>query len=157
MTPSMPGNDPLAALKDIHLPPPVGFWPPAPGWYVLVLLALVLAGLLAWGLFRLRRRRQWRQRVRATLPALPSAESNTGRFFTELNGALKRYARERYPEANPAVLSGAGWSRFLADKAPSLPGTELEKLAASGIEPRPKLTPREARELAQQWLRSQGC
>ena len=39
--------DPLAQLKDIHLPDPVGFWPLAPGWYGLIIfIILLLSGLL---------------------------------------------------------------------------------------------------------------
>ncbi|MDP7406676.1 MAG: DUF4381 domain-containing protein, partial [SAR324 cluster bacterium] len=28
-------QDPLAALRDVHLPPAVSWWPPAPGWWII--------------------------------------------------------------------------------------------------------------------------
>ena len=36
-------NDPLAQLRDIHLPEPILWWPLAPGWWVLIILCLALA------------------------------------------------------------------------------------------------------------------
>ncbi|MCK5915700.1 MAG: DUF4381 domain-containing protein, partial [Deltaproteobacteria bacterium] len=48
----MPQN-PLANLKDIHLPPDPGWWPPAYGWW---LIAILLLTITYFGLNR------WRQR-----------------------------------------------------------------------------------------------
>src|SRR5690606_35110615 len=47
-------------LRDIHLPPPVGWWPPAPGWWILagVLLLAIGAALV---LRRAHRRRALRR------------------------------------------------------------------------------------------------
>lgn len=44
-------------LRDIHLPGAVGFWPPAPGWWLVALLALAGLALLAVYYYRGRHRR----------------------------------------------------------------------------------------------------
>ncbi len=40
----------LDQLRDMHLPPPPGWWPPAPGWWLTggLLLLLVALGVAAW-------------------------------------------------------------------------------------------------------------
>jgi type II secretory pathway component PulF len=53
---------PLLELRDIHDVPPPGFWPPAPGWWIIALL--VLLALIALSRRLLRRYSRWRrQRV----------------------------------------------------------------------------------------------
>ncbi len=37
-----PQDNPLAQLRDIHTPDPISWWPLAPGWWVLLVLALTL-------------------------------------------------------------------------------------------------------------------
>ena len=67
MTPTNPQDLPL---RDIHLPAPVPWWPPAPGWWLLgVLLIAVLAGAL-WYVRRYRRRAP----LRAALEELAAIE-----------------------------------------------------------------------------------
>jgi hypothetical protein len=39
-------------LRDIHLPPPAGWWPLAPGWWILIGIALLLLTWLAWRGYR---------------------------------------------------------------------------------------------------------
>ena len=43
LTPEMQAE--LDKLRDIRLPDPVGWWPPAPGWWVLLALAFSAAAL----------------------------------------------------------------------------------------------------------------
>ena len=46
--------DPLSELRDIHLPDPVSWWPPAPGWWIAVGIGfgLLAAAGIGFGLER---------------------------------------------------------------------------------------------------------
>ena len=62
-------------LRDIHLPPPPGWWPPAPGWWLLALVGVVVLVLAVRMLWRLERDRRWRARVRAELERIAAAHA----------------------------------------------------------------------------------
>ena len=112
----MSAPDVLAQLHDIQLPEAVGFWPPAPVYWV---AALVLLALISWGLYHLWRthqRRQYRKQALALLAALPD-EPGTEQL-QKLNQLLKRTAINAYGD-KPAALSGDQWLGFLDQ---SLPG-----------------------------------
>lgn len=113
---SLAPSDPLAGLRDYHLPPSLSWWPPAPGWWGIV-AAVLLIGLLWWLV------RWWRQR-RERLDRLALAELATLRrhwhsdqdaleLARGLSRLLKRYAMERYPDDAPAGLCGEPWIAFL--------------------------------------------
>lgn len=93
-------------LRDIHLPPPPGFWPPAPGWWLLA----VLIPLAAWWLWRLwrrwqRRRRYARQFDQALLVADPQQR------LVAMSSLLRRAARQHDRDA--AQLRGEDWLAWL--------------------------------------------
>ena len=49
--------DPKALpLRDIHLPEPIGWWPPALGWWILALLVILTIGLCIWLIRRITRK-----------------------------------------------------------------------------------------------------
>jgi hypothetical protein len=56
--------DPLAELRDIVTPPPPSAWPWAPGWWILLILGLLLLSTSIWWFWR------WRQRSRPRRLAL---------------------------------------------------------------------------------------
>ena len=63
----MEQQDPLAQLRDIHLPDPVGFWPLAPGWWILGLLILILLGVALRFLIKRYRNNRYRKQALSKL------------------------------------------------------------------------------------------
>ncbi|MGF1644805.1 MAG: DUF4381 domain-containing protein [Thiotrichales bacterium] len=106
--------DPLSALRDIYLPPPPPFWPPAPGWWALAVLgSCVLVGLI-WLVWRQRLRARRLARIEALLAAAVRAgETDSARLLVAVSELLRRVALRRYPRAEVAPLAGVEWLRFL--------------------------------------------
>lgn len=153
-------QDPLSQLRDIHLPETGGFWPPAPGWWILA--ALFIAGLVAliWLILRRRKRNRWYRAARAELGRLERSANPTPAWFTQLNSLLKQAARERYPDRHPEALSGDAWVEFLLTTAPrdrvaSRPVAEA--LVHSAWRPKVSAEPAEAMAFARLWLGGQKC
>jgi hypothetical protein len=153
-------NDPLSDLRDIHLPDPGGFWPPAPGWWLVAMIALLTAALLTLWLFRRYRRNRWLALARRELDRLAQSPAPDRERLLQLNRLLKRAARERYPHNRPETLSGEAWVAFLKDTGPAArPETEaiFRNLAESSWRPDTSLTFSEAQKAANEWLRGQKC
>jgi Domain of unknown function (DUF4381) len=96
----------LDRLHDVIVPPPVPWWPPAPGWVVVgFLLALVLVYWLIRGV------RHWQSNSyrREALELLETAHSSGA----ELATLIKRVALSVYPRARVASLTGEKWLTFL--------------------------------------------
>ena len=104
-------------LRDIHAAPLPAFWPPAPGWWLLAaVLLLVLAVLAVWGIRHYRAYRHKRQ-IMDELDQLSNSytKENIPVFITGISTLLRRVALRRYARAQVAPLTGAAWLRFLDD------------------------------------------
>jgi hypothetical protein len=112
--PSDPAS--LQNLYDLITPPPVPWCPPAPGWYVVggvVLLLALWAGRVWW--------RRWRAATsrRLALAELRRLEARAGdaaqraSALQELPVLLKRTALAAFPRQEVASLSGNAWLAFL--------------------------------------------
>lgn len=102
----------LDGLRDIHLPPEPGLWPPAPGWWIAAAaLALVVAVLAR----RRLRRRPLRIALREVdrIAAEWQRHADRARLAGELSRLLRRYASWRFPQHRVAGLVGAAWLAFL--------------------------------------------
>ncbi|MDH4275856.1 MAG: DUF4381 domain-containing protein, partial [Gammaproteobacteria bacterium] len=111
-------NDDIASqLRDIHLPDPVSGWPPAPGWWLLAALGLVLVLVLVVRHRRKRPRRASLEDVArdeiTRLWADYMRDSDPQALVSGLSGVVRRVALARYPRAEVAGLTGMAWLEFL--------------------------------------------
>ena len=110
--------DPLAELRDIHLPPAPAFWPPAPGWWLLAGLgaaALALCARLALSAWRRGRGRRAATRALAQLRERHASGEALSVITAEVATVLRRAAMSRHPRQQVAGLTGRAWLEFLDD------------------------------------------
>ena len=101
-------------LRDIHLPEPVGWWPPAIGWWLLLLLMLALAGVLTvW--VRNRRRETPIKRALRQLADIEKADLESRERLQMLSGLMKRVALSLEARETVAGLAGQNWLAWLAE------------------------------------------
>lgn len=99
-------------LRDIHLPDPVGWWPPAPGWWLLSFVTLASIAFALW---------LWRRRQRSTIKKLALREleliaadsGDVGAKPQRLAILLRRVCLSTYPREDVAGLAGDAWLSFL--------------------------------------------
>jgi hypothetical protein len=104
------GNPWMANLTEIGTPDPVGWWPPAPGWYLLAGLLALIVLRLAW-----RRFRRWQSNAyrRDAVRELRTIAESGASGLSDLPELLKRVALVAYPRSDVAALSGDAWLHFL--------------------------------------------
>lgn len=103
-------------LKDIKLPSEPGFWPLAPGWWVLfALILLVMIFLVGFFLRRYRQRRQL-SHLYAELQEINKDYSDHGsqhQLAIDLSNFLRRFVRYRLKQPQAAAYQGDKWLQFL--------------------------------------------
>ena len=104
-------------LRDIHGIDPAPWWPPAPGWW-LVLLGTLLSGLLVWWLWQQRKLYplgRWQKDARKRLLQLKRQlrHAPTKEVASELSELLRRIAIARCGRTKTAALSGHAWLAWL--------------------------------------------
>ena len=112
----MPVENPLVNLKDIHLPPPVSFWPPAPGWWILAVL--LIPSLFIGGVWLYRRHKKSNPKTEALrllkdMQILHQNSQDEVASLRNLSKLLRRTALTFYENDAVASLHGAAWLEFL--------------------------------------------
>ncbi|WP_392538341.1 DUF4381 domain-containing protein [Legionella sp. 227] len=119
----MANTDPLAQLKDIHLPTPIGWWPLAPGWYILMGLILFIAILLAYSAYKRHRHALAKKHALLLLHEYLKnyeKEQNSSLASAHISELLRRVALVYYPRERVASLHGEEWLKFLNETSKGL-------------------------------------
>ena len=106
----------LDRLHDIIVPPPVPWWPPAPGWYLVIGFAfLLLVAALSRGLIRWQYNCYRREALTqlAQMEALLRNPAERADALLSLAELLKRTALTAFGRRAVASLTGSSWFAFL--------------------------------------------
>jgi len=145
-------GDPLAQLRDIHLPQAVSWWPPAVGWWLLLALALLLVFMGRW----LWRRHQQAASKRAALAELAALQRlDPVQQLPALSQLLRRCAVSWYPRQEVAGLTGERWLEFLDRSGHTQQFSQGvgQVLAAGPYQPAPGSLPiTQLHTLCSQWI-----
>jgi len=106
-------NDPLQQLRDVHFPLEPSWWPPAPGWWLL--LTILIIGI-CYALYRAFIWYRSRRPLRQAMALLTEAENAHAKgqidalaFVDECNEILKRLLVRALGKTRYAELSGDAW------------------------------------------------
>ncbi len=152
----MPGQQTLP-LADIIQPDPVGLWPLAPGWWLLMVISIALLTALV---ILLRKYLQARKLRTQALSLLDGARQNyqaggdASDYCRDINQVLKRYWR--HYNSDPAIMTADGdrWVTLLNHQCSSIVFHErlADALAHGPYRKIARLNPDVIDQAARQWI-----
>lgn len=107
-------------LKDIHLPDPIGWWPPAMGWWLSLLIVGVVSFLAIYGYKRLTRKTAVKV-AQKLLTEIRRQPVDAGRTLSELSALLRRTAVTSGKREQIAGLTEQAWLNYLDRSLPDSP------------------------------------
>ena len=116
----MNNTEPLKNLRDLHLPDPIGIWPLAYGWYIVIAIVSII--LIALGCYAYRKHKAAKGRK----IALKDLEKIKQDYFQKgnkqntvysLNVLIKRTCFFYYPREKVAGLHSNDWLKFLGGES----------------------------------------
>ena len=153
--PSTASNPALAQLQDIIHPDPIGAWPWAIGyWLVLALVIALITLLVIW----LRKRARDLAPKKAAKQLLNQLDRQATSYASDVNSLLKRTAMSYLSREAIASLDGEAWAAWLDSYLPEHKRQRIGPLLAKRHQATP-LTLAEANELhqlTQAWLASKA-
>jgi len=103
-------------IRDLHLPAEIGWWPLAPGWWVLIAIAACFLGWFAWRQWVAWRRGRARRAALREFGRLVVQYRNSGDavlFAKQLSQLLRRAMLAYAPRGEVAGLTGESWLQWL--------------------------------------------
>jgi hypothetical protein len=144
-------------LHPMQLPAPVGWWPMAPGWWLLIIVSVIgIVGLVLW------LRRRYADPRRYALAELEQIKQRyqdaegTSAVVASCNILLKRTALTLFPRHNVAALSGDAWLAFLMQNSKGCQQDSLQCLADGPYRPSIECDAPDLFSGCRQWLKTAG-
>ncbi|CAN8140271.1 DUF4381 domain-containing protein [uncultured Thiomicrorhabdus sp.] len=117
----------LQQLHDIQLPEPIGWWPMAFAWWILLLsVTSIIIGVI-WYFTDLRRRNVYRRQATKNLQKIMQQDGASSNKVMQINALLKQVAITAYGRRRVAVLHQNQWLDFLQKNANYIPQPEAIK------------------------------
>lgn len=132
----MADNPLLKQLHDIHLPHAIGYWPLAPGWWILMLLCVPS---LLMGIYYTKRFLKAYRLKKIYLMELKTIKYNYQQHqdarvtLEKLAELLKSFALLIYPREMVASLHGRAWYDFLKQSTPGLDVSPMYALLTESL------------------------
>ena len=111
-------------IRDIHLPVEIGNWPPAIGWWLLLIL-VPLCLFICWWLYKKLTRRTAVKSAKKILEAIKQdPQSDDWQKLQQISAWLRRVAISVDPREQSASLTGTAWLHYLDDSIEGSPFSE---------------------------------
>ena len=132
----------LEDLRDIHIPEPVSWWPPAPGWWLIFAVLISIPVIIRWW-----RQRQARKMAAADTIAFVTLESLRAEFSADqdikklllgLSALLRRVAMTISSRQEVASLTGEAWLAWLDQQTDEILFSEGPGQLIADIQYRPQ-------------------
>ncbi|MEH6634487.1 MAG: DUF4381 domain-containing protein [Halioglobus sp.] len=149
-------QDPLANLHPLREPDLLGWWPMAPGWWLLIVItALCLVMLLAVAVKRYRAKAYRRQAVTQlqVLRETYLADQDASQYIAAANALLKSVALRSYPRREIAASSGEQWLQFLNSSTKNTGEFDAGFVTAAYKKDCPAMDMERLHQSAQTWIK----
>ncbi len=124
------------ALRDIHLPDSILWWPLAPGWWMLIVLVVIVA-LSIFVYKKTYYNRKLNKNIKLELAQHFNQyknDHNAQQFIKQVSALLRRVSLYKFKQESVAKLHGTAWLEFLDSKLPQQKIIENEKMSfKSGV------------------------
>ncbi len=141
-------------LRPMQQPEMIGWWPLAPGWWLLALMVLVLLTVIGWFAYKWfkafkQNPNRWAVQELKSIQRQYQQHQNKRLLAEQCNTLLKRLALTLYPRHQVSALNGNAWIDFLLKQSDSEP---LTVLAEAPYKAAPDFDAEALLEACKRWL-----
>ncbi len=143
-------------LRDIHPPDPVSWWPPAPGWWILLFLIIGFAIFIPWFIRWVKNKpiHKVAKREFKTIEETYNTHQDDILLVRDISIFLRRVLMSFEGRKNTASLTGVSWLKKLNTLTPKDYFTEdiAEALLQAPYQQQGQINPQELLTACNKWL-----